>query len=49
MFPAAGLVNMTKAFGGSTWLVNLEAPVNATQFDHVVLGPAGRELPALLG
>jgi NAD-dependent deacetylase len=45
--PAAGLVDATKQLGGTTWLVNLERPANASQFDHVVLGPATRELPAL--
>jgi NAD-dependent deacetylase len=49
VFPAAGLVDATRKVGGTSWLVNLEAPANATQFDHVVLGPAGRELPVLLG
>jgi NAD-dependent deacetylase len=47
VYPAAGLVDATKQIGGTSWLVNLEAPANATRFDHVVLGPAGRELPAL--
>jgi NAD-dependent deacetylase len=47
VYPAAGLVDATKQVGGTSWLVNLEAPANATRFDHVVLGPAGRELPAL--
>ncbi|HEX4418870.1 MAG TPA: NAD-dependent deacylase [Kofleriaceae bacterium] len=47
VYPAAGLVDATKRVGGTTWLVNLEAPANVTRFDHVVLGPAGRELPAL--
>jgi NAD-dependent deacetylase len=49
VYPAAGLVEVTKKVGGTTWLVNLEPPDNAGSFDHVVLGPAGRELPALLG
>ncbi len=48
VFPAAGLVDATKQVGGVSWLVNLEPPANASQFDHVVLGPATRELPALL-
>lgn len=47
VFPAAGLVDSTRHVGGTSWLVNLEASDNATHFDHVVLGPAGRELPAL--
>jgi len=47
VYPAAGLVDATRRVGGTSWLVNLEAPVNATRFDHVVLGPAGRELPTL--
>lgn len=49
VYPAAGLVDATRRVGGTSWLVNLEAPTNASSFDHVVLGPAGRELPALLG
>jgi NAD-dependent deacetylase len=49
VYPAAGLVDATKRVGGVSWLVNLEAPANATSFDHVVLGPSGRELPALFG
>ena len=48
VYPAAGLVDATRAVGGTSWLVNLEAPANAASFDHTVLGPAGRELPALL-
>lgn len=48
VFPAAGLVDATKQVGGTSWLVNLEPPANASQFDHVVLGPAARELPSLL-
>lgn len=48
VFPAAGLVDATKQVGGTSWLVNLEPPANASAFDHVVLGPAARELPALL-
>jgi NAD-dependent deacetylase len=48
VFPAAGLVDATKQVGGASWLVNLEPPANASAFDHVVLGAAARELPALL-
>ena len=48
VFPAAGLVDTTKQVGGTSWLVNLEPPANVSQFDHVVLGPAARELPSLL-
>jgi NAD-dependent deacetylase len=48
VFPAAGLVDATKQVGGASWLVNLEPPANAAAFDHVVLGSAARELPALL-
>jgi NAD-dependent deacetylase len=49
VYPAAGLVDATKRLGGTSWLVNLEAPVNASHFDRVVLGPSARELPALFG
>lgn len=47
VYPAAGLVDAVKRLGGTSWLVNLEPPANASSFDHVVLGPAARELPAL--
>jgi NAD-dependent deacetylase len=47
VYPAAGLVDATRKVGGASWLVNLEAPANVDSFDHVVLGPAARELPAL--
>jgi NAD-dependent deacetylase len=47
VYPAAGLVDSTRRVGGTSWLVNLEASDNASSFDHVVLGPAGRELPVL--
>ena len=45
--PAAGLVDATRHAGGTTWVVNLDPPANVSQFDHVVLGPATREVPAL--
>ena len=45
--PAAGLVEAARRVGGTSWLLNLEAPANVTAFDHVVLGPATREVPAL--
>jgi NAD-dependent deacetylase len=48
VYPAASLVDVAKRVGGTSWLVNLESPANVDGFDHVVLGPAGRELPALL-
>jgi NAD-dependent deacetylase len=47
VYPAAGLVDACRQVGGTSWLVNLEPPANATRFDHVVIGPAGRELPPL--
>jgi NAD-dependent deacetylase len=47
VYPAAGLVDATKQVGGRSWLVNLDPPANVSQFDHVVLGPAAREVPAL--
>jgi len=49
VYPAAALVDATRRVGGTSWLVNLEPSSNAGSFDHVVLGPAGRELPILLG
>lgn len=47
VYPAAGLVDVVRARGGRTWLVNAERPANASAFDEVVLGPAGVELPRL--
>jgi NAD-dependent deacetylase len=49
VYPAAGLVDASKHIGGTTWLVNLEAPANVASFDHVVLGPAATQLPVLFG
>jgi len=48
VYPAAGLVDAARRVGGTSWLVNLEAPANATSFDHVAIGPAAKLLPALL-
>ena len=48
VYPAASLVDVAKRVGGTSWLVNLESPANVDGFDHVVLGPSGRELPELL-
>lgn len=47
VYPAAGLVDVVKRAGGQTWLVNAERPANVSSFDHVVIGPAGKTLPAL--
>lgn len=47
VYPAAGLVDVTKRAGGKSYLVNLEAPANVSSFDHVILGPAAKQLPAL--
>jgi NAD-dependent deacetylase len=45
VFPAAGLVDVVHRAGGTTWLVNAEAPTNARQFDHALIGKAGEILP----
>jgi NAD-dependent deacetylase len=45
--PAAGLVDVTRRLGGTSYLVNLEVPANASSFDHVVLGPSAKTLPDL--
>ena len=47
VYPAAGLVDATRKVGGKSWLVNLDPPANVSEFDHVVLGPATREVTAL--
>jgi NAD-dependent deacetylase len=48
VYPAAGLVNVANAAGATTILVNLEAPLNAEDFDEVHLGKAGELLPNIL-
>lgn len=48
VYPAANLVNIAKAAGATTILVNLEAPLNVDAFDEVHLGKAGVLLPDLL-
>ena len=47
VYPAAGLVEVVRARGGKSWLVNADRPVNASSFDEVALGPAGTLLPQL--
>jgi len=47
VYPSASFVDVTRRAGGTSWLVNLEASANADRFDHVVLGKASQELPAL--
>lgn len=46
--PAASFVGSARVVGGTSWLVNADRPANVDRFDHVVLGPAGQVLPALL-
>lgn len=48
VYPAAGLVDQANNAGARTILVNLEAPVNASAFDEIHLGPAGELLPGLV-
>ena len=48
VYPAAGLVDQANNAGARTILVNLEAPVNASAFDEILLGPAGELLPQLV-
>jgi NAD-dependent protein deacetylase/lipoamidase len=47
VYPAAGLVDVVRARGGKSWLVNADRPVNAASFDEVALGSAGSVLPQL--
>jgi NAD-dependent deacetylase len=49
VYPAAGLVEVARALGARTWLVNAEPPRNAHHFEHFVQGNSGQVLPALLG
>jgi NAD-dependent deacetylase len=48
VYPAASLVEVAKAAGGETWLVNLDEADNASSFDHVIRGKSGEILPELL-
>ena len=48
VYPAADLVNIANVAGATTILVNLEAPLNAENFDEVHLGKAGELLPNIL-
>src|SRR5688572_10619723 len=38
VYPAAGLVDVVRARGGTSWLVNADPPANAAQFDHTSIG-----------
>jgi NAD-dependent deacetylase len=49
VYPAAGYVDAARRHGAETWLANLDPAANAGRFEHVVQGPAGVVLPALLG
>jgi NAD-dependent deacetylase len=49
VWPAAGFVDLAKARGAETWLVNAEPADNAGRFDHVLQGSSGTLLPSLLG
>jgi NAD-dependent deacetylase len=49
VWPAAGFVDLARARGAETWLVNAERADNAGRFDHVRQGPSGTLLPSLLG
>lgn len=49
VYPAAGLVDVVRARGGATWLVNAQPPENASRFERFVQGPSGVILPALVG
>lgn len=48
VWPAAGLVEAARLFGGKTWLVNAEPADNTHQFDHFVQGLSGELLPSLV-
>jgi NAD-dependent deacetylase len=48
VYPAAGLVEVARSVGAETWLVNVDAPENASAFDHFVQARSGEALPTLL-
>ncbi len=48
VYPAAGLVDAARNWGGQCWLVDLDPSVEyASRFDHVVRGKSGEVLPEL--
>lgn len=47
VYPAAGLVDVVRARGGKSWLVNADRPANAASFDEIAIGAAGTVLPQL--
>jgi NAD-dependent deacetylase len=47
VYPAAGLVDVARRRGASTWLVNYDAPDNRSRFAHFVQGRSGEVLPGL--
>lgn len=48
VYPTAAFVDAARLAGAGTWCIALEPPANADQFDHVLLGPATRWLPAIV-
>tara|TARA_Y100001980_G_C14499976_1_gene276032 strand:+ start:60 stop:791 length:732 start_codon:yes stop_codon:yes gene_type:complete len=48
VYPAAGLVNIANSCGAKTILVNFDSPANASEFDEIHLGKAGKILPNLV-
>jgi NAD-dependent deacetylase len=47
VYPAAGLVDLARRYGGDTWLVNAERAENHHRFAHFVQGRSGEVLPRL--
>jgi NAD-dependent deacetylase len=48
VYPAAGLVDLARSYGATTWLPNAEPADNRSRFDHFVQGQSAQLLPALL-
>ena len=49
VWPAAGFVDLARARGAETWLINADRADNAGRFEHVRQGASGTLLPELLG
>lgn len=47
VYPAAGLVDVSRRRGAETWLVNAEPPDNRHSFKHFAQGKSGEILPRL--
>lgn len=48
VYPAAGFARLAGHYGAQSWLVNLDLPENAGDFQRLFQGPASQKLPEAL-